>query len=50
MRLWSNYSIGGTGLQRLEALLGVGFFHIMWGANSVAKATAIIKIPIVSSE
>jgi len=50
MRLWSNYNIEGTGLQRFKALPDVKFFHIMWGANLVAKAVAIIKNPIVSSE
>ena len=51
MKLWNHYSTGVTGLQRFEALPDVRFFHIMWGgANLVAKAAAIIKIPIVSSE
>jgi len=50
MKLWNHYSIGVAGLQRLEALPDVRFFHIMGGANLVAKEAAIIKIPIVSSE
>jgi hypothetical protein len=49
MRLVINYSIGGTGLQKFEALLEARFFHIMWGQIR-PKVAAITEVPIVSSE